>query len=708
MHDRDHSKSSKKARNTGTNYGDEDWTSERDVLIMRTGNNSDGTVLTGLRKERQKCQNEASLNISAYDTAGKSDYMVGYSSRKATASMDDEIVEARAPDGGDFLSKRIRMKESKSYPASLSSVPSGGHHREKGILVVENECKEAKVGVINSKEKEPSANRGNRRIDEETCQIKQSNNDLASTGLASTERGLRLTQPPVAAACSSSKASGSLKIKANFHDMRGSPAESVSSSPRRSLKPDNLTLARQTISDKHDFDDAAIIPIAGACSNGGVVGRIDQCRSDTKVETTAAAANGSLESSILDPDRDNFSGNSEKAKVAPSPDISNRPSLHSGEDIFGDDNKHRTRPVDSDKCSAGERKNEERSGGSSLNIKGSEKLSSSRSKDKKGKSQPEGMENSKLFHSFKDRQDCATDKEGKPRDVRSNQEITSVKGEEVEGKRVKEKDSAGKSCWNSKRKSLSNPGDARCSEHAISSPDCDDCELSLKKITLGKAKQVEISSEKEKPLALHDVSTYHKEIIRESSKLVPKSQSTNGVENMPAARSSDDEALKMPRQIKKADHHNRDQQKSSHHFTSNGHRVRDVNAPVRRNSASHAAVNALKEAKDLKHLADRVKVFDSIHCIFLLSIINEYCSFIYNKSIGFFFQNGVSNGESIVLYFQAALKFLHGAALLESSNGENSKRGDMIQSIQIYGSTAKLCEYVLPSFFYAASELVSS
>ncbi|KAK8554738.1 hypothetical protein V6N13_093712 [Hibiscus sabdariffa] len=83
---------------------------------------------------------------------------------------------------------------------------------------------------------------------------------------------------------------------------------------------------------------------------------------------------------------------------------------------------------------------------------------------------------------------------------------------------------------------------------------------------------------------------------------------------------------------------------------------------MRKDSSSQAANSALKEAKDLKHLADRVK-------------------------------NSGSNGESTSLYFQAALKFLHSASLLESCNNESTKHGEMSQSVKIYSSTAKLCEF---------------
>ncbi|KAL8143075.1 hypothetical protein V2J09_016107 [Rumex salicifolius] len=101
----------------------------------------------------------------------------------------------------------------------------------------------------------------------------------------------------------------------------------------------------------------------------------------------------------------------------------------------------------------------------------------------------------------------------------------------------------------------------------------------------------------------------------------------------------------------------------SKHQLSNVHKLKDQDtlSPMRRDSHNQAASNALKEAKDLKHLADRKK--------------------------------NSGSAESTGLYFEAALKFLHGACVLESSGSRNSIRGDIIHSMQVYSSTAKLCEF---------------
>ncbi|GER57731.1 CW-type Zinc Finger [Striga asiatica] len=97
--------------------------------------------------------------------------------------------------------------------------------------------------------------------------------------------------------------------------------------------------------------------------------------------------------------------------------------------------------------------------------------------------------------------------------------------------------------------------------------------------------------------------------------------------------------------------------------TPNSLKVRDIDAPspLRKDTSSHAANSALKEAKDLKHLADRLK------------------------------NNGST--ESIGFYFQAALKFLHGASLLENVSSEATRHNDLMHSMHIYSSTAKLCEF---------------
>ncbi|XP_028781447.1 uncharacterized protein LOC114737664 isoform X2 [Neltuma alba] len=82
-----------------------------------------------------------------------------------------------------------------------------------------------------------------------------------------------------------------------------------------------------------------------------------------------------------------------------------------------------------------------------------------------------------------------------------------------------------------------------------------------------------------------------------------------------------------------------------------------MSSPVRSNSSLTASVT-LDEATKIKDMADNF------------------------KNSGFEF-------ESNETYFEAALKFLHGASLLECCHNEGSKHGEMSQ-MQIYATTAKL------------------
>ena len=101
------------------------------------------------------------------------------------------------------------------------------------------------------------------------------------------------------------------------------------------------------------------------------------------------------------------------------------------------------------------------------------------------------------------------------------------------------------------------------------------------------------------------------------------------------------------------------------------------------------AKTALKEATDLKHSADCLKV------CFLLPIcaLFNHCPVnslfhifpVYIKVAG-------SGLESTGIFFQAALKFLHGAFLLEPDNNED-RSGEMSPN-GVYNTTANLCEYV--------------
>ncbi|ONK62974.1 uncharacterized protein A4U43_C07F10090 [Asparagus officinalis] len=119
------------------------------------------------------------------------------------------------------------------------------------------------------------------------------------------------------------------------------------------------------------------------------------------------------------------------------------------------------------------------------------------------------------------------------------------------------------------------------------------------------------------------------------------------------------DAVKLAKQSRKPANQNGVFSNTLRQNTPNSH----DSSPLRKDGP--VANTVLKEARVLKHTANRLK--------------NE----------------GLDH-ESIGLYFQSALKFLYGSSLLEPPSAESGKHGEMnppAQMISMYSDTAKLCEY---------------
>uniref|UniRef100_A0A1J3CV31 CWZF3/5/7 THD domain-containing protein n=1 Tax=Noccaea caerulescens TaxID=107243 RepID=A0A1J3CV31_NOCCA len=125
------------------------------------------------------------------------------------------------------------------------------------------------------------------------------------------------------------------------------------------------------------------------------------------------------------------------------------------------------------------------------------------------------------------------------------------------------------------------------------------------------------------------------------------------------------EILHTKKQMMRNDNHSVTHDVGSRNQKQNGstHKSHVGSSPLRKESTAQAFSNSLKEATALKHMADRLK------------------------------NNGGSDHESTGFYFQAALKFLHGASVLESPGAEHATQKSNARSVDIYGSTAKLCEF---------------
>ncbi|RVW54546.1 hypothetical protein CK203_071383 [Vitis vinifera] len=715
--DQDCVRASKKIKIEGMHSTDEDWTSDHGGTNGKVHlSSSNGLPANVVSNNHFKHSERTSSKDTKYEAKDNIQVTVRKPKEQVRVSSDDGSLNVGKYDSRDIVAKKRKVKECQDTEIYSSSLPSTGHHLEDSGAFVKEEFsesdhrKEKKARVSKSEGKEFIASKSSGRTDKKVSSMRtqQQGQDLGSVlsqrsldGVDSLKRDLGSVQPSVAVAAtsSSSKVSGSHKTKTNFQEVRGSPVESVSSSPLRISNPEKHTSVRRNLMGKDDSRDVGFFAMSPRrCSDGEDDGGSERSGAMRKNKIFTVTHRGSLDSSVLDfQERDfsHLSGSKVQVQPVPSPEFTNRHFLDAGADTLGQVPRYPSEPQASDRGRNEERKDNNHYRANGSRPKKSGKGSSSRSKDKNRSFKSTCDEDKiKISDSFNESQNHMPSYEEKPRDAKNKfQEKFGSKSDRVEKNPVSKKDSAGKfSTETSKKDNHAKFGghdshdvkvEATCGQDEMSTPKQDllqecDGERTSKRILSEKTDRVEIVSGRGKLLPLPP-SGAQNEMLAHGSRPTPGSHKGNGADNLSVDASEGDEALKVSKQIRKTDNQNGSLHTSSRHPTPNGHRIRDPDAPspVRRDSSSQAATNAVKEAKDLKHLADRLK-------------------------------HSGSNLESMGFYFQAALKFLHGASLLESSNSENAKH-EMIQSMQMYSSTAKLCEtgsfYLLSSYLrYCAHE----
>ncbi|XP_062021537.1 cysteine-tryptophan domain-containing zinc finger protein 3-like [Rosa rugosa] len=537
--DPDTSRPPKKIKSNGRRMTDEEWASDHHGPDGEIGpSSSSGFLTTEAGKDRIKDRIEAAT---------------------LTKVKDEVCRDNGSVDMGNVSRDRTKKRKLKEYPEiHMGSLP------DRSIAVKEefseNDCrKEKKARVSKSEGKESSASKGSGRTDKKSSHSKkqQRGKDISSrltqrsqNGMESLKKDLGSVQVSVAATSSSSKVSGSQKTKSSFQEIKGSPVESVSSSPMRILNPDKHELVLGVKDESQDTGRFALRS-PRRCSDDE-----DDCRIDR-------------------------SGTARKEKI------------------------------------------------SSGAYRRSEK-------------------------------------------VNKLQEKVNKYGE-TENKYVSKKDLPGKSLnEGSKRESQSNFGgrdgpdvrlDAIYPKDTISTPKKQpdsDSERSSKRIPSERTDRVDTGSTRGKSLPLPPSGGAQNEMMTRCPRPVSGSHKGNGADILQVDGSEGNDVVKVQVQTRRADTQNGTQHTSSRHRAQNGHRGRDLDAPspARRDSSTPAYITILKEAKDMKHLADRLK-------------------------------NSQSN-DSTGLYFQAVLKFLHAASLLESPNIDSAKQNE---SMQIYRSTAALCQF---------------
>ncbi|GMI74009.1 hypothetical protein like AT3G62900 [Hibiscus trionum] len=658
--DQDSLRVSKKIKSESLHLAGEDCMSEH---ACKGGPSTNSDLPTALIGKDQPKHSERSYNDPKLDKEDKQQVSGKRPKEKVQVSLADGSVDLVNLDGGTGEVSRKRKVDDDSRVFVKEELSKNDYRQEK----------KARASLSGGKNSS-STSKSSSKLEKKNIHSKnhRSGQELDSTlsqrnlcGTDSLKRDFASSQPSLAAATSSSKLSYSHKSKPGFHETEDSPEKSESSSSMRSTNPDNLPLARRNVTGKDESPDADLF-VAGSLSrysDGEDKGQSDNS-GIRKGKTSLAAQHGSLDSSILDiQDKDDgqLGGSRAKASIESSPDVRKGQFMNGTVDYLGQEAKYVGVLTTVDKHHDDENQNDKHGDG---NVSQPRKLG-------KGSSQSKDRSHKLKSDSVDELEDHVPSRKVKPRDSRNNfQGKLRVKSNESENRFVDDnKESVGKlSGESSKRESQSNVGRSDANQDGTGGQDVmstvkqkivqDGNASKYKRTHSDKSDHAEIASERGNLLSLPPSGGTPNDMLTHSPRPTG-SQQGNGADG-----SQGDALKKVQKQIKKVDHQNGTRHGSSRHTTSGGHRIRDVDAPspMRKDSSSQAATNALKEAKDLKHLADRVK-------------------------------NSGSNAESTALYFQAALKFLHSASLLESCNNEGTKQGEMIQSMQIYSSTAKLCEF---------------
>lgn len=478
-----------------------------------------------------------------------------------------------------------------------------------------------------SEAKESSISKKNGKVDKKSKSVPQHQLDSNE----SLQKDLLCTNPVVAATSSSSKISGSLKVKSKFQDIKGSPVESVSSSPLRILNSDKLTSGAKVIVVNDSVQDAAKLETRSPrrCSAVDFDGNGDQSVAIRKNIIATGTLHGSPNYSTLDV-QDKSKGDLQ---------------LTDGNSCINNlnlDNGYPSEAQASYNCVNETTRGELHVDANVKNSGKSWKDSPSISKDKnqtlksnpgKGKVQiSESYDN--LLNHTPVHEEKEGDSKVKVEEKCGSNADKSINGMIFNNKEPSFRKSEGRQEYDERRSSKKFDGEK--SEDLVP-----------------------ISAKEKSRNLLHPDGEKN-----ETSSILQPCQGNKA--STSACDTRPDSLPREPRLNKKADNQN-GTHISSKHPIANGHRTKNQDAPSpRRDSSSQAASSAIKEATNLKHLADRLKSSGST--------------------------------DSIGMYFEAALKFLHGASLLESGKTENIKHADIVQSKQIYSSTAKLCQYCAYEF----------
>ncbi|KAL3849783.1 hypothetical protein ACJIZ3_011665 [Penstemon smallii] len=559
---------------------DQHWSSDNGEAFSKAGRGSTNPSRNARRKHTNHDDSRA-------DT--KKNIMAGMNSEMHVSNTSDgSLLHSIKSDDKDCVRKRKGSEIHKEPPSS-----SGRHHQDSGDLMEEmsenDHRKEKKARLSKSGAKETSGSKASLEPDKQSRGAKEQHytqypsNAQPADYLKSDKNSV---QHSVAANSSSSKVSGSRKNKTSTQEVKGSPVESVSSSPIRfpNFNGDKFSSTRRISGGEDDrgIDRTGIIkrdPDLAVNDHDTDVYR-DQLHQSNQYASEKRSSDQCQVEENIEPDQYQNSASHSKKSEGLTSHSKNRDGA-SGSDL----DKHKTKGTDFSH--------------DSLNH----------------------------VHSYEEKSKSRRNKSDEKNGSSGKADRFIAKKEAAGGTLIESKSQDKKQNFQQ--------------EHGIEK---------LPK----KSDQTEVYGST-KSHSLPPLAKVQTETDPGSQKQkVVKVLAVNGFDN--------GDSLKAPNQSKKAENLN-GQPITSRHPTPNSHKVRDVEAPspMRKDSSNYAANSALKEAKDLKHLADRLK--------------------------------NSGSADSIGFYFQSMLKFLHGAFLLETGRSEGIKHNEIMHSMHIYGDTAKLLEY---------------
>ncbi|XP_042475090.1 cysteine-tryptophan domain-containing zinc finger protein 7-like isoform X2 [Macadamia integrifolia] len=729
--DQNEHKYSKKMKTEGMYYTDDDWNSDLGVAHPCTSGGGLPTKAPG--KESNRCNGHFPLKNPKRDGRGSFPASVKKPKDQVQVPLDGgSALNLRKSNKMNVAAKKRKVKEWQESQIYLDPRSEHHLHDSKGSVKVETNDsergKEKKARASKSEPKEYNTSKGDGRSNKKgkvTKIVLSGSRDRPIDGMEaeaafcmekdqqlgqyrvgknvsqrtldvsdSLKKDLGYGQPSMAATSSSSKVSGSRKTKNNFQEVKGSPVESVSSSPLRLSNPDKLTSARRDMLGKDDAMNYGVSVIGSPRrfsdgeGDGGSV-RSGIVRKDNPFHMSH---HGSLESPVLDyqgKDSDHTSVGKGNRQIEPS-EFKHTHMVNGDADTTDTYNRYQNELRGKDHGPIEERVNNGHYHVNGYLPRKSGKGSSSRSKEKHRSSKSNFDKGKvKLSDSFSGQEDMHATKglryeaeiesydrspyHQETRDGKySSQDKCAFKSDKDEKTYLGKKDSTGK--WSHESNKRENPSKFGGHEDSEVKVICSKDGKSTSQQNLLLDRDGEKSSSRFLPDRIDKMDVA---LRRGKSQFFPHSgdkQDTQSRCPRPMPGSASDvlpvdasgggvgDALKVSSHTGKLDNHNGACHSNLRHPTPNGLGVRDLNSlnapsPARRDSSGQAAANiALKEAKDLKHTADRLK------------------------------DPGLDL-ERTRLYFEAVLKFLHAASLFEPFTNE------ITRSTSVYSETARLCGF---------------